>query len=192
MSVTIWDQKSWGDAEVIREMMRQNSAEAQWWCYSDDSVLREPAVLQNLMTFWSADVLMTVTRSFVSPTWCHHDHCVTLTMSPMYPVLLLMIPVLLGDHDSPVSLDLYHHKAPMSLLRDLILGEVIPCCGPRYDQLREVNNRACVSRQVKEEKISVNLKTFHIYQARGYREAGNHRRRGYRCQLCSEKRDEGL
>ena len=54
-------------------------------------------------------------------------------------------------------------QAPISLLRDLILGDVIPCCGPRlvdlvliyftwwdvitrYNELRTVNNKACVSR----------------------------------------------
>ena len=68
-------------------------------------------------------------------------------MSPLFPLLSLMIPAILSD----VS---YEHQAPVSLLRDLILGEVIPCCGPRYDQLRSVNNRACVSRQVSQQ-ISV-------------------------------------
>ena len=57
----------------------------------------------------------------------------------------------------------HQHKAPLSLLHDLVIGDVVPCCGPRslspssslniiiinicrYDQLRTVNNRACVAR----------------------------------------------
>ena len=39
-----------------------------------------------------------------------------------------------------------HQPAPMSLLHELTIGEVIPCCGPRYQELRTVNNQACVSR----------------------------------------------
>ena len=65
------------------------------------------------------------------------------------PLLLLLLtlvtPAVLSDRGSPSASE-YHHQAPMSLLRDLILGEAIPCCGPRYDALRSVNNRACVSR----------------------------------------------
>ena len=60
-------------------------------------------------------------------------------------LLTLVTPGVLTDHDI-LSASAHHHQAPMSLLRDLILGEVIPCCGPRYDELRSVNNRACVSR----------------------------------------------
>ena len=66
-------------------------------------------------------------------------------MPPLLMLLTLVTPGVLTDHDS-LSASAYDHQAPMSLLRDLILGEVIPCCGPRYDQLRSVNNRACVSR----------------------------------------------
>ena len=107
-------------------------------------------------------------------------------MSPLFPLVSLMIPAILSDpHVS------YEHQAPMSLLRDLILGEVIPCCGPRYDQLRSVNNRACVSRKVNQE-TSVHWNSLIIFQARGYREAGNYRGCGHRCQLCQEKWAQGL
>ena len=34
----------------------------------------------------------------------------------------------------------------MSLLHSLVIGEVVPCCGPRYEALRTVNNKACISR----------------------------------------------
>ena len=37
-------------------------------------------------------------------------------------------------------------KAPVSLLHSLVVGEVVPCCGPRYEALRTVNNKACISR----------------------------------------------
>ena len=66
-------------------------------------------------------------------------------MPPLLLLLTLVTPAVLTDHDIP-SASAYGHEAPMSLLHDLILGEVIPCCGPRYDELRSVNNRACVSR----------------------------------------------
>ena len=66
-------------------------------------------------------------------------------MPPLLLPLPLVTPAVLSDHESPRASE-YGHQAPMSLLRDLILGEVIPCCGPRYDELRSVNNRACVSR----------------------------------------------
>ena len=61
---------------------------------------------------------------------------------------LLSISAGLSEHEVAPgqSASQYHHQAPLSLLHDLIIGEVIPCCGPRYDELRSVNNRACVSR----------------------------------------------
>ena len=39
-----------------------------------------------------------------------------------------------------------HSKAPVSLLHELVIGQVVTCCGPRYEALRTVNNKACVSR----------------------------------------------
>ena len=40
----------------------------------------------------------------------------------------------------------HHYPAPVSLLHDLVIGQVVTCCGPRYEALRTVNNRACISR----------------------------------------------
>ena len=40
----------------------------------------------------------------------------------------------------------FHYQAPVSLLHELVIGEVVTCCGPRYEALRTVNNKACISR----------------------------------------------
>ena len=39
-----------------------------------------------------------------------------------------------------------HSRAPVSLLRSMLAGEVVPCCSNRYEVLRTVNNRACLAR----------------------------------------------
>ena len=38
------------------------------------------------------------------------------------------------------------HVAPISKLHKLMLGEVLPCCGEKYQLRRVVNNRACLAR----------------------------------------------
>ena len=38
------------------------------------------------------------------------------------------------------------HVAPISKLHELVLGEVLPCCGEEYQRRRVVNNRACLAR----------------------------------------------
>ena len=38
------------------------------------------------------------------------------------------------------------HVAPISKLHQLVLGEVLPCCGVEYQRRRMVNNRACIAR----------------------------------------------
>ena len=38
------------------------------------------------------------------------------------------------------------HVAPVTELHKLVLGEVLPCCGKKYQRRRMVNNRACVAR----------------------------------------------
>ena len=38
------------------------------------------------------------------------------------------------------------HMAPISKLHELVLGEVLPCCGAKYQRRRLVNNRACLAR----------------------------------------------
>ena len=38
------------------------------------------------------------------------------------------------------------HVAPISKLHQLVLGEVLPCCGEEYKKKRMVNNRACIAK----------------------------------------------
>ena len=42
--------------------------------------------------------------------------------------------------------DHIHHKAPLSVLHDLVVGEVLPCCGQKYESRRLVDNQACLAR----------------------------------------------
>ena len=58
----------------------------------------------------------------------------------------VLVTILSGQHSVTADYEQHQHPAPMSLLHELTIGEVIPCCGQRYEQLRKVNNQACVSR----------------------------------------------
>ena len=58
----------------------------------------------------------------------------------------VLVTILSGQHSVKADYEQHQHPVPMSLLHELTIGEVIPCCGQRYEQLRKVNNQACVSR----------------------------------------------
>ena len=64
-----------------------------------------------------------------------------------YSVLVTCLLISLLYHtacaDSIVHLQ---HVAPISKLYELVLGEVLPCCGQKYQRRRMVNNRACLAR----------------------------------------------
>ena len=55
-------------------------------------------------------------------------------------LLLLVIPL----YEDVACHDGVHmqHVAPISMLHELVLGEVLPCCGKKYERRRMVNNRA--------------------------------------------------
>jgi hypothetical protein len=36
--------------------------------------------------------------------------------------------------------------APISQLHELVLGDVLPCCGEEYQRRRVVNNKACLAK----------------------------------------------
>ena len=63
-----------------------------------------------------------------------------LTMSARILVRMILAGVSLSASET------YHYQAPVSLLHELVIGQVVTCCGPRYEALRTVNNRACISR----------------------------------------------
>jgi len=59
----------------------------------------------------------------------------------MFLFLLLYNHGVVGQDD-----ELIHHVAPISALHHLVVGEVLPCCGEKYQRRRMVNNRACLAR----------------------------------------------
>ena len=65
--------------------------------------------------------------------------------SVLVPCLLISLfyDAVCADSDSIVHLQ---HVAPISKLHELVLGEVLPCCGQKYQRRRMVNNRACLAR----------------------------------------------
>ena len=63
------------------------------------------------------------------------------SVAVLYTVLLLLYPQVCGGEG-----DHLHHHAPLSVLHDLVVGEVLPCCGQKYQRRRLVDNRACTAR----------------------------------------------
>ena len=55
--------------------------------------------------------------------------------------ILLFNNYVMGQEDEHI-----HHVAPISALHHLVVGEVLPCCGKKYQRMRMVNNRACTAR----------------------------------------------
>ena len=55
--------------------------------------------------------------------------------------MLLFNNCVMGQDDEQI-----HHVAPISALHHLVVGEVLPCCGKKYQRMRMVNNRACLAR----------------------------------------------
>ena len=77
-----------------------------------------------------------------------HTHCdyvsiVRTGYSVLVPCLVISLIYHTTCADSIVHLQ---HMAPISKLHELVLGEVLPCCGQKYQRRRMVNNRACVAR----------------------------------------------
>ena len=101
----------WNDGQLrcdstVMWVMLQNAAE--WQRTADD---RTAAIWSHPAQKWSALKYNSSLR----------------TMTTI--LLLLYWSALL--HSRVSSSSQHHHQAPISLLRDLIIGEVIPCCGQR-------------------------------------------------------------
>ena len=62
--------------------------------------------------------------------------------------MLLLLLVIIPLYKDVACHDGVHmqHVAPISKLHELVLGEVLPCCGKKYQHRRLVNNRACTAR----------------------------------------------
>jgi hypothetical protein len=56
-------------------------------------------------------------------------------------VISLLYQDVFGDDDVHIK-----NVAPISRLHELVLGEVLSCCGKKYQRRRLVNNRACIAR----------------------------------------------
>ena len=91
----------------------------------------------------------------------------------VWKVLVLLYPQVCAGEGYHVH---HHHHAPVSVLHDLVVGEVIPCCGPRYESRRMVDNRACTARpdiivrpaSTEDVAITVNFARRNGYKVRSY------------------------
>ena len=77
----------------------------------------------------------------------HQHHSVQLVRTG-YSVIVPCLVLMLALCQTVATDQIIHmqHTAPISKLYELVLGEVLPCCGQKYQRRRLVNNRACTAR----------------------------------------------